>query len=71
MDTKIAMAVVGVVAVVGGALLAIVVYSLADGAQWVYRRSTLAAHAVAIFIVAACAISTRTRGPFFTKLGRH
>lgn len=70
MDTKFALAVAGVVAVVGAALLAFFVYGLADAARWVYRRSTLAARAAAIFIIATCAMSTRARGHFCIKFGR-
>lgn len=70
MDTKIAMVVVGVVAVVGAALLAFVVYGLADAARWVYRRAAVLVDAFATFIVAACAIPTRARSPFRIKLGR-
>lgn len=70
MDTKIAMVVIGVVAVVGAALLAFVVYGLADAARWVYRRAAVLAEVVATYIVAACAIPTRARGPFRIKFGR-
>lgn len=70
MDTKIAMVVIGVVAVVGAALLAFVVYGLADTARWVYRRAAVLVDAFATFIVATCAIPTRARRPIRIKLGR-
>lgn len=70
MDTKIAMAVMGVLAVVGATLLAFVVYWLADAARWAYRRVAVLADAVAIFVAAACAMPTRARRPIRIKLGR-
>ena len=70
MNTKIAMAVIGVVAVVGAALLAFGVYQLADVARWVYRRAVVVADAFATFIIASCAIPTRARRPIRIKLGR-
>jgi len=70
MNTKIAMAVIGVVAVVGAALLAFGVYQLADVVRWVYRRAVAVVDIFATFIIAACAMSTRARRPIRIKLGR-
>jgi hypothetical protein len=70
MNTKIAMAVIGVVAVVGAALLAFGVYQLADVARWVCRRAVAVVDVFATFIVAACAIPTRARRPIRIKLRR-
>lgn len=67
MDTKLTLIVAGVL---GAALLASVVYGLADGARFVGRRGTLVLRKFAIFFIANSPISTRARGQFSIKLGR-